>query len=218
VARAIAHELGFVYVDSGAMYRALTWLALRQGIDAGDEESLSLLAKTADIRICQSKSKDFTQQVFCQGQDVTEEIRSLPVSRAVSKVSAIGGVREAMVEAQKGIAANHDVVMEGRDIGTVVLPDAECKIYLTASAEERASRRKKEREGTDRDRPLEAIVEEIVRRDHEDMNRRISPLRQAEDSILLDTTFMSFEEAVQEVLKLVEAARGKVDNPRSYRL
>jgi cytidylate kinase len=211
VAKALARELGFIYVDSGAMYRALTWLAIREGVSLDDELKLGLLARAADIRFCQSSSpsssEDRQQRVYCQGQDVTEDIRSLAVSQAVSRVSAISGVREAMVEAQRSIAANHDVVMEGRDIGTVVLPDAECKIYMTATVEERAARRKKEREGNGQDRLLASIIGEIAQRDHDDMHRSISPLRRAEDSVLLDSTSMSFDEALEEALRIVRSVR-----------
>ena len=201
MAKAIAGELGFIHIDSGAMYRALTWLALQEGVGAGDEEGLSRLAKSAEIRFRHVEPRDGRQLVYCRGQNVTDDIRNLQVSQTVSAVAALPGVREAMVEAQKQLAAGRDVVMDGRDIGTVVLPEAECKIFLTASVEERAKRRWREREG--QGQALEEIVEELRKRDDEDTNRKASPLRQAEGSVLLDTTPMSFQEAVEETLRLV---------------
>jgi len=191
------------------MYRALTWLALRQGTDTADGEALGRLAESADIRFHQSTAGE-AQRVYCRGRDVTEDIRSRPVSIAVPGVSAFADVRKAIVEIQRKLAADQDVVMEGRDIGTVVLPDAECKIYLTATVEERAKRRLKERVGPgdlsgEAGQTLEDIILELKKRDLEDSTRKISPLRRAEGSVLLDTTSLSFQEAVEEALRIVRS-------------
>lgn len=164
------------------------------------------MAGEADIRFAQSDS-DQPQQVYCQGHNVTEEIRSLPVDDAVSAVAAIQGVREALVEAQRKLAADENVVMDGRDIGTVVLPQAECKIFLTASAEERARRRKKDREGKAPEQSLEEIIAEIKKRDYEDSHRKNSPLKQAEGSFILDTTTLGFSEAVDAAARLIRASQ-----------
>lgn len=247
VSKAVAQALGFIHIDSGAMYRAVTWLALRQQADLGDEALLSRIAREAEVRfglaggagigveagIGRSVSEaiqagnreaeetmggsvagDGAQQVFCQGVNVTEAIRSLEVSAAVSKVAAVAGVRDALVEAQRQLAASHDVVMDGRDIGTVVLPHAQCKVFLTASPEERARRRMIEREEADNSdgsggnsgkQNLEAVIAEIRKRDEEDMNRAISPLRPAQDSVTIDTTGMRFAEVVDQLVELVRA-------------
>lgn len=186
------------------MYRAVTWLALRRGIQLDDEESLVRLAQTAEIFFQQND--DGLQRVYCQGHDITEEIRSPGISRAVSKVAAIQGVREALVDAQRRLASGRDVVMDGRDIGTVVLPEAECKIFLTAAPEERARRRMEERKGRDEGGTLEGIKRDIIRRDLEDTNRKTGPLVQAGDSVLIDTTSMSLREAIDETLRIVRSA------------
>ena len=189
------------------MYRAVTWLALHEAIRLEDEEALTRLARNADIRFVHDESGPI-QMVYCQGENLTEEIRSRQVNAAVSQVSAVAGVREALVDIQRKMAESQNVVMDGRDIGTVVLPDAECKIYLTASVEERAKRRKKEREGKDTERSLEDIAIDIQKRDEEDMRRIHSPLRKAEDSVVLDTTTLSFCEAVEAAVEMVLAAKG----------
>ncbi len=207
MAKSLAANLGFIHIDTGAMYRALTWLALQQGIPLTDEQALGRLAREAVIDFRTGQDAEASQQVFCQGQNVTEVIRSQEVSRAVSQVAAVAGVREALTGAQRRLAAHRDVVMDGRDIGTVVLPQADCKIYLTASVEERALRRWKEREAKDRDQTLEDIVQDIARRDYEDTHRITSPLRPAADSILLDSTALSFQEFVEKALALVRSVQ-----------
>ena len=184
-------------------------MALEMGTDTDDGEALGRLAESADIRFQQDPAGG-AQRVFCRGRDVTGDIRSRPVSKAVPGVSAFTEVRKAIVETQRKLAAGHDVVMEGRDIGTVVLPDAECKIYLTASAEVRAERRLLERKDTDpaggeAGQSLAEVIQELEKRDKEDSTRPISPLRRAEGSILLDTTSLSFPEAVEEALRIVRS-------------
>ncbi len=209
MAKALAAQLGFIHIDTGAMYRALTWLALQQDVPLTDEQALSLLAQEAVIDFQQADSPEEKQQVFCQEQNVTEVIRSQEVSRAVSRVAAVAGVREALTEAQRRLAAGRDVVMDGRDIGTVVLPQADCKIYLTASVEERALRRWKEMGAKDQDQALEDIVQDIAKRDYEDTHRITSPLRPAADSILLDSTALSFQEVVEKALALVRSVQAQ---------
>jgi len=207
VARALAEALGFIHIDTGAMYRAVTWLSLQQGVGTEDGEALSRLAETADIAFIQGGPGEAGQQVMCQGRNITEDIRSAEVGRLVSRVSAVAGVRAALVEAQRRLAAGFDVVMDGRDIGTVVLPGAECKIFLTASVEERAKRRMKQREGKDSALTLDEIAADIEKRDRDDENREISPLVMAKDSILLDTTSLRFREAVDAAYGFVLAAQ-----------
>ena len=212
MARALAARLGYIHIDTGAMYRAVTWLALRQGVDLDDAAGLTSLAQTADICFAQG-GPDTAQSVYCRGQDITGEIRSPQVSAAVSVVSAVEGVREALVGAQRRMAADRDVVMDGRDIGTVVLPQAECKIYLTASVEARAGRRQREWEGKDTGLTLAETEAAIRKRDEDDMRRESSPLEPAADSILLDTTSLSF----QEVLDIAAGMVRSVQNTENHK-
>jgi cytidylate kinase len=207
VAKALAVRLGFIHIDTGAMYRALTWLALRQAIPLTDEKALSRLAQRAVIDFRQADAAEESQRIFCQGQDVTGMIRSQEVSHAVSRTAAIAGVRKALVKAQRRLAAEHDVVMDGRDIGTVVLPQADCKIFLTASVVERARRRWQEQANHGQSRTLEQIVQDIERRDYEDTHRISSPLRPAADSILLDSTALGFQDVVEKAFALVRSAQ-----------
>ena len=148
-----------------------------------------------------------TQRVYCEGQDITDAIRSRRVSEAVSQVAAFPEVREALVKTQRLLAENQNVVMDGRDIGTVVLPFADCKIFLTASVQERAKRRMRERRAAEGEVSLDDVAREIQQRDEEDMKRQYSPLVQAQDSILLNTTDLSLPEAVQAALRIARSAR-----------
>ena len=202
IASAIARKLGFIHIDTGAMYRALTWLAIERSVDLRDADALTKLAQSADISFAPG-GLDGAQRVFCEGQEVTADIRSITVSEAVSRVSAVAGVRDALVEAQRRLAAGQDVVMDGRDIGTVVLPQAICKIYLTASAEERARRRLRDREDAGEGQSLAEIIEEIEKRDSEDANRSYNPMRPAADSIIIDTTSLSFQDTLDTIIALV---------------
>jgi cytidylate kinase len=187
------------------MYRAVAWLALKEGVGTDDENGLTGLAGSADIRFKQSGMEE-AQLVFCRGTDITGEIRSLAVSEAVVKVSSFAGVRRTLVEAQRQLASGQNVVMDGRDIATVVLPDAECKIFLTASLEERAKRRLKERAGITDGQALDDIVLELEKRDFEDSNRAESPLRRAAGSVLLDTTAMDFDDVVAKALCIIRSS------------
>ncbi|WP_438445582.1 (d)CMP kinase [Gorillibacterium sp. sgz5001074] len=197
VARLVAKELDFVYVDTGAMYRAITWKILSEGIPLSDTEKIAQTAARTHIVI---KPGPLGQTVELDGTDVTERIRSTEINQHVSHVAAIPRVREVLVHLQKQMASSKGVVMDGRDIGTSVLPDAEVKVYLTASARRRAERRFQEL--TEPGMTLEELERDIERRDQLDRERKVSPLRQAEDAILLDSTDMSLEQVVHAVLDL----------------
>lgn len=203
IAKKIAEKLNYVYVDTGAMYRSVALKALRAGADLADEEGISLLAEKMLLKLEPALVQGvYTNKVYLDGEDVTEAIRSPEVNRNVSRVAAIPGVRTALVSQQRRMAALGGTVMDGRDIGTVVLPEAELKIYLTASIEERALRRYREMQEKGYEVSLPGLQREIAERDRADMEREHSPLRQAEDAVLLDTTDYTIEEAVAEIMKL----------------
>lgn len=186
IAKATAAEIGFIYVDTGALYRSVALFALENGLDSDG------LVKSLDKINVSLEFVDGSQHVILNGADVSDKIRTAEVSMNASKVSAIPEVREFLFGLQKKIAAENNIIMDGRDIGTVVLPDADLKIFLTASAEERANRRFKEM--TDSGITYEQVLEDIKQRDYNDMHRDIAPLKQAEDAVLLDTTGMTIEE------------------------
>jgi len=200
VARLVANELGFVYIDTGAMYRAVTWKVLELGIDADQTAKVIETAKAMDIVLQPGPTG---QQVLVDGEDVTDRIRSAAINANVSLIAQIAEVRELLVSKQKAMAASKGVVMDGRDIGTQVLPDAEVKIFLTASARERAERRYKEM-----DKPtitVEQLELEIARRDKLDSEREVSPLVQAQDAVLLDSSNIPLQDVVGKVLELCRA-------------
>lgn len=201
VARIIAAELGLLYIDTGAMYRGITLKALRQGISLQDETALGRLARETDLEF--REMPDGSHHLFMDGEDVSEEIRSMPVNDGVSLVAAVKDVRTALVEKQQKMSARGGVVMDGRDIGTVVLPQAEWKFFLTASALERASRRWRELKAKGLDVSLAEIEANIARRDEIDSTREVNPLRPAADAIHLDTTEMSIAEVVAWIKKKV---------------
>lgn len=196
VAQLAAKELGYTYIDTGAMYRAVAWKVLQQGGEVTDER---ILAVVPDIDVDLSYEQGKTT-VRVDGQDVTGEIRTPEVSHIVSKVAALGPVREKMVDLQRKMAERGGVLMDGRDIATNVLPNADVKIYLTASIEERAKRRYKELCDKGISVKLAEIQHDIAARDKADMEREISPLVQADDAVLLDTTGMSIPEVVQKIV------------------
>ncbi|MDA8353110.1 MAG: (d)CMP kinase [Firmicutes bacterium] len=199
VARQVAERLGLTYVDTGAMYRAITWKALQQNIDLQDEQTVSRLARETDIQLAPGKTGT---DIWVDGQKVTDEIRTPEVTAKVSLIAGQPEVREVLVEKQQEMACRREVVMDGRDIGTHVIPDADVKVFLTASIEERAQRRYREsiRRGFEMD--WEQLKEEIRLRDEKDQRRKHSPLRPAEDAVHLDTTGLSIEEVVEEILNL----------------
>ncbi|WP_068775377.1 (d)CMP kinase [Paenibacillus sp. FJAT-26967] len=205
VARMVAGELGFIYVDTGAMYRAVTWKALQDGIDPGDAPGVSRAASAMQISLVPGKDG---QQVFVNGQDVSVPIRSKTVTDHVSQIAAIPEVRELLVNLQKQMAASKGVVMDGRDIGTHVLPDAEVKVYLTASVRKRAERRFEEVRGAGAVTTLDDMERDIARRDRLDEGREASPLVQAKDAVLLDSTNMTVPEVVEYILQLGRSRTG----------
>lgn len=205
VAKELAQELGFGYIDTGAMYRALTWKALREKVSPLDEKALASLAKKSYIVFAENKEKSGRYQVMINNVDVSQAIRTLPVTNNVSAVSSLPTVRQAMVKRQRNMAEKKrkGVVVEGRDIGTVVFPHADLKIYLTATPRERAKRRQRDFERAGRKVSLSALEREIIRRDRMDSSRRDSPLAKASDAHLIDTTGRKAKEVVEEILKLV---------------
>ena len=207
LARQAAQALGFLYVDTGAIYRTLGLLALERGVDPSDGAAVTGLLPQADIRLAYDGG-DGLQRMYLCGRDVTEDIRRPEVSRAASGVSAIPAVREFLLETQRELARQHDVIMDGRDIGTVVLPAADVKIFLTASPEARARRRCDElaQRGTPQD--LETVLAETVERDRRDTTRETAPLRRAEDAVLVDTTKLDLAESLQ---ALLDAIRGELE-------
>ncbi|MFJ7933434.1 (d)CMP kinase [Sporosarcina sp. NPDC096371] len=201
IAKMTAEKLGYTYIDTGAMYRALTHKALSQSIDTTNGEELKSLLQETEIVLLPSKEG---QAVIVDGMDVSEEIRSQQVTAHVSAVAIHTGVRELMVEKQRQLAEGMGVVMDGRDIGTAVLPNAELKIFMTASVEERAMRRHIENSRRGMISSLDNLKVEISERDRVDSEREVSPLRQAEDAVLIDTTSMSIEDVANQISELAE--------------
>ncbi|WP_319471954.1 (d)CMP kinase [uncultured Trichococcus sp.] len=204
IAKKVAEKLGYIYLDTGAMYRTLTYAALSTGGDLHDEEALNKLLQ--GIKITFSTAEKEMQRVFLNDEDVTELIRSEEVTQNVSLVASFAKVRQEMVARQKSIARSGGIVMDGRDIGTVVLPDADVKIFMTATAEERALRRYKENIAKGMTASLEELTDDMKRRDHLDSTRTISPLKKADDAIVLDSTHMEIDEVVQKILGIIEAS------------
>mgnify|MGYP000722572429 FL=1 len=200
VAKIVAEKLGYTYIDTGAMYRGVAWKTLRDDKDAPDEAILRAV-QGIDVRLACTESGT---RVTVDGTDVTAEIRTPEVTHIVSRVAALGPVREKMVELQRAMAADGAVVMDGRDIGTNVLPNADVKIFLTASVEERARRRYDEMVAKGYAVNFDALKDEIASRDKQDSERAISPLRQAEDAVLLDSTALTIDEVVARILELSE--------------
>ena len=202
IARLVAHGLGYTYIDSGAMYRALAWAARRDGIGADDQTRVSELVEEVRIRI--RPRADGLNQVIVNGDDITSEIRSPEISQLASRLSAMPTVRRRMVALQQEMARDGCVVMEGRDIQTVVLPEAEVKIFLTASAEERARRRWEELRGRGREADLQQVLADIEARDARDTTRADSPLKPAPDAVHVDTDGLTIEQVVAKVLATVK--------------
>jgi len=200
IAKKLAETLGFMYVDTGAMYRAVAFYCIENGIDTLDEASV--IKHLDDIAI-DLKIIDGTQNVFLNGQNVSDKIRTQKVSKHTSQVAAIREVRARLVKLQRVIAKNNNVVVDGRDIGTVVLPDADLKIFLTASIEARTLRRMKDLERLGNTPDFELLKKEIAARDERDENREVDPLRQADDAILLDSSNMTAEEVVNFIAKKI---------------
>ncbi|HDR7911549.1 TPA: (d)CMP kinase [Bacillus wiedmannii] len=206
VAKVVAKKLSYVYIDTGAMYRTITYAALEQKVDIENEEKLMEVVKNVNIEFQQGEN---TQLVFLNGQDVSEVIRTPEVTNRVSIVAKHRLVREEMVRRQQELAEKGGVVMDGRDIGTHVLPDAEVKIFMLASVEERAERRHLENINKGFDSNLEQLKKEIAQRDKLDSEREVSPLKKADDALELDTTSLSIEEVVQEIMSIVSGVFAK---------
>ncbi|CAJ1002874.1 (d)CMP kinase [Brevibacillus aydinogluensis] len=197
----MAKRLAYLYIDTGSMYRALAWAVLNNRIPIDDEAAVSELLRSSDIRL--ERERD-SQRVFWNGQDITDQIRTPEVSQYASIVASYPSVREQMLVLQRQMAAGGNVVMDGRDIGTHVLPDADVKIFLTASTRERAERRLKELLAKGLQTDLATLEAEIAERDKRDMEREAAPLRQAADAVLVDTTGMTIEQVVEQILKICE--------------
>ncbi|WP_430337390.1 (d)CMP kinase [Rossellomorea vietnamensis] len=201
VAKIVAGKLSYLYIDTGAMYRSLTYKALSNNVDLHDENELNQLLSETTIEL---EPSEVGQLVFLDGNDVTEEIRQASVTNSVSHVAVHSGVREEMVKRQQLLAKEGAVVMDGRDIGTHVIPDAEIKVFLLASVDERAQRRHEENLSKGYPSDLEQLKEEIARRDKIDSEREVAPLKKAEDATEIDTTSLSISEVVDQIMLLVE--------------
>lgn len=196
IAKLVAKEKGYIYVDTGAMYRALAIHFLKKGIAPENTEDVIEACSDADVSI---RYEDGAQQVYLNGENVTGMLRTEEVGNMASKTSAVPEVREKLLELQRTLAKENDVIMDGRDIGTNILPDADVKIYLTASVGTRARRRYDELKEKGEDCDLDQIAQDIKERDERDMNRETAPLKKAEDAILVDSSYMTIPEVVSEI-------------------
>ena len=199
IAKQIARRLGYIYVDTGAMYRAMAYYLIQNQVDAADQEAIAAACQHADISICY---QDGEQVVLLNGENVNAYLRTEAVGNMASVSSVVPEVRKKLVKLQQKLARETDVVMDGRDIGTVVLPDADVKVYLTASGETRAKRRFLELQEKGEPADLAKIAADIEDRDYRDMHRDISPLRQAEDATLVDSSDMTIDQVVERILEL----------------
>ena len=205
IAKSLAKDMGFIYVDTGALYRAIGLYTLRKGVDIHDTEGVIGLLPEIQVDI---KYVGDEQHVFLNGEDVNGLIRTEPVSMAASAVSAVPEVRTFLLETQRGLARRYSVVMDGRDIGTVILPDAECKIFLTAKPEVRAKRRYDELVAKGVEAVFEDVLEDLKRRDWDDSHREVAPLKLADDGIEVDTSGLELEESVARVEDIVKKKLG----------
>lgn len=201
ISKIVAKKLGYLYIDTGAMYRSVTWAVLHNHIDVNNQKAVEALLPELDLTM---EASDDSCKAFIAGQDVTDFIRTPQVNNAVSIVASYKGVRQYLVERQRLMAEAGGVILDGRDIGSVVLPNAELKIYLTASVEARAMRRYLEVKGTVNEQTLEDIKDSVMQRDDMDKNRKESPLIQVEDAVLVDSSEMTFDETVEHILHLVQ--------------
>lgn len=199
IAKQVAQTLEYIYIDTGAMYRSFGLYALNKGISPDDEDALLKACKNVSVTIDYLDGK---QQVFLNGENVTDLIRTEDVGKMSSSVAKNSNVRIKMVELQKSLAASSNVIMDGRDIGTIVLPNADLKIYLTAGSRERATRRYKELSGKGIPCSVDEIEKDIIDRDYQDMNREVSPLKKAQDAILIDSSNMTIDDVTNNILEL----------------
>lgn len=211
VAKIIAKKLSFLYIDTGAMYRACTVIARNHGLDYGDESGI---LKAIDQDGIELKSENGEQKVYSAGKDISVEIRTPEISANVSQVSALPKVREKMTTLQRQMAGKTDVIMDGRDIGTTVLPDAEVKIFLVASARSRAERRliDLKQRGIKSDQTVDQIEKDIAARDYKDSHRKVSPLKKADDAIEVDTTSMTIDQVVDRILSEIKKSKKIEEN------
>ena len=201
ISKVVANELGYLYIDTGAMYRGVTWAVLDSHVDVKNQNDVEALLPTLDLTLEPTAN---ACKVFVKGQDVTDLIRQQQINENVSTIASYKGVREYLVERQQAMAAVGGVILDGRDIGSVVLPKAELKIYLTASVDARAKRRWLEVQGTSNEQSLEDIKNNVESRDEMDKNRDESPLVCVEDAIVVDSSNMTFDETVEHILHLVQ--------------
>lgn len=199
IARKVAKELSFIYVDTGAMYRAMAYYLLKNHVSGENSKEIEEKCQDAEISICYENGE---QQVLLGEENVTSYLRTEEVGKMASVSSANGKVREKLLSLQRNLAAQNDVVMDGRDIGTTILPGADVKIYLTASTDTRAQRRYQELTQKGESCDLEEIKRDIIARDERDMNREVSPLKQAEDAVLVDSSHMGIEEVTEEIIRI----------------
>lgn len=202
IAKLVAKKLNYIYVDTGAMYRAMALYLIRKGIDKNDTKGIEMACEEVDISITY---EDGVQVILLMGENVNAFLRTEEVGNMASNSSANGKVREKLVSLQQKLASQKNVVMDGRDIGTVVLPDAECKIYLTASSKVRAKRRYDELTLKGEKCDINIIEADIIQRDKNDMEREISPLKQANDAVFLDSSEMTIDEVVEKILEIAES-------------
>ncbi len=202
LAKTISNQMGILYLDTGALYRAIGYTCLNQvGEDFTEEQVCTLLPSlTVDLRY-----EDGVQHVFVNGEDVSGQIRTQPVAMAASKVSAFPPVRSFLLDLQRNIAARNDVIMDGRDVGTVILPNADVKIFLTADASVRAARRVGELSQKGIQADFDTVLQEVIQRDHNDMTRAVAPLKQADDATLLDNSQLNAEETVAAALEIIRS-------------
>ena len=201
ISKVVANELGYLYIDTGAMYRGVTWAVLDSHVDVNNQKEVEALLPSLNLTLEPTAS---ACKVYVKGQDVTDLIRQQQINENVSTIASYKGVREYLVERQQAMAAVGGVILDGRDIGSVVLPKAELKIYLTASVDARAKRRWLEVQGTSNEQPLEDIKKNVESRDEMDKNRDESPLVCVEDAIVVDSSNMTFDETVEHILHLVQ--------------
>lgn len=205
LARRLAKELGYIYVDTGAMYRAIGLYALRAGLDPADAPAVIGLLPQIALRL---ENPAGQQRIYLNGEDVSEAIRAEQVGMAASAVAAIPEVRAFLLDLQRGMARTQNVLMDGRDIGTVILPDASVKIFLTASPEARARRRWLENKAKGIEEEYETVLEDVKKRDYQDSHRAAAPLRQAEDAILVDTSELDFDQSFETLKKIIAEKLG----------
>lgn len=210
VARLVAAELGLIYVDTGAMYRAVTWSVLEHRLSPADRSAVAALLEGLEIALEPSADG---QRVLVNGTDVTGRLRTAEVTGAVSEIAQIPEVRRYLTRMQQTIAAGGGVVMDGRDIGTQVMPEAELKIFLTASVEERARRRYEELKASGETVELDQLAREIAERDRKDEEREVAPLRRAADAVVIDSTAMPVGEVVERIVQLAQAKESKAKGP-----